>query len=148
MSTSPKHTLTNHHADMNLADCAVCGPSVRVKYRKHRNQWACWAVQGKRTSEYRERQRAYSKSYMRRARLEKYGLTVEQFEEMVVAQNGCCAICGTADERGLVVDHDHTDGRVRGLLCHACNVAIGFMKDDPERLLRAVQYLSNATPSA
>ncbi len=48
-------------------------------------------------------------------------------------------------EAKLMVDHDHTTGEVRGLLCHNCNRAIGLLREDPERLRRAIEYLEGAT---
>jgi hypothetical protein len=75
--------------------------------------------------------------------LTKYRLTPAEWEEMAIRQGGCCAICG--QERGLVTDHDHATGRVRGLLCRSCNVAIAIL-DDPVRLPRALAYLERQTP--
>jgi hypothetical protein len=74
-------------------------------------------------------------------------MTVEQYEEILAKQNGCCAICesGQADVKGkkinFHVDHCHTTGKVRGLLCHSCNVTIGLMKDSPLLLRKAAMYL-------
>lgn len=79
-----------------------------------------------------------------RAHLKKYGISPEQFEEMLVAQGGVCAGCRktcTVFSR-LSVDHDHDTGKVRGLLCSACNRAVGGLKHDPETLLRLAAYLT------
>ena len=70
------------------------------------------------------------------------------------AQNGVCAIC--CDPKGhepgcgnrLYVDHDHLTGRVRGLLCHYCNTGIGNLKDDPEIILAALNYVLHHADSA
>jgi hypothetical protein len=71
-----------------------------------------------------------------------YGLSVEEFNAMIVAQNGRCAIClEVPSERGFHVDHCHLTGKIRGLLCRGCNLALGHMKDDPIRLQEAVTYL-------
>ena len=51
----------------------------------------------------------------------------------------CCQICG-GDKR-LMIDHDHTSGRVRGRLCEGCNFGIGQFKDNPETLVKAAAYL-------
>jgi hypothetical protein len=69
-----------------------------------------------------------------------YGLTLDEFNAMVEAQAGQCAICGTAEEK-LVVDHNHTTGRVRSLLCHLCNAMIGCARESSEILVRAAAYL-------
>ena len=77
--------------------------------------------------------------------LKKYGITVEQYDEMFAAQEGKCAICEREDEgRGrefLHIDHCHDTGRVRGLLCFFCNSGLGKFRDDPKLLLRAIDYL-------
>jgi len=71
-----------------------------------------------------------------------YGLSIEEFNALVVAQNGRCAICFEVPVgRGFHVDHCHLTGRIRGLLCRGCNLALGNMKDDPIRLKRAADYL-------
>lgn len=69
-----------------------------------------------------------------------YGITIEEFDRMVSVQNGACAICGDVPER-LRVDHDHSTGKIRGLLCHSCNIALGHFKDSGDILLAAVKYL-------
>jgi len=72
----------------------------------------------------------------------KYGLTVEQVDEMCLVG---CAICGTTEWTGKhkigYVDHDHATGEVRGILCAPCNVGIGMFGDDPERMRRAADYV-------
>lgn len=61
---------------------------------------------------------------------------------MVTAQGGVCAICEQPEpKKRLAVDHDHTTGAVRALLCSKCNVALGLMSDDPARLRVAAHYL-------
>lgn len=72
-----------------------------------------------------------------------YGLEPEQYKEMHKAQQGKCAICNEEPntKRGLHVDHNHETGKVRGLLCHGCNVALGSFKEDVTRLNKAIEYL-------
>ncbi len=71
--------------------------------------------------------------------LVRYGITEERYDELYAQQEGRCAICGVGG--ALSVDHNHETGVVRGLLCHACNTGLGGLKDSPELLLRAVEYL-------
>jgi hypothetical protein len=77
-----------------------------------------------------------------------FGITMEQYDEKLTAQNGLCAICRkqeTAQRKGVVkrlaVDHCHHTGMIRGLLCQKCNVAIGSFNDDPEMLKKAIAYI-------
>jgi hypothetical protein len=70
----------------------------------------------------------------------KYGLSLEAYDGLVQAQHGRCASCQRVPER-LVVDHDHTTGEVRGLLCNGCNVGLGFFRDSPRKLRKAAKYL-------
>lgn len=71
-----------------------------------------------------------------------YGLSLEDFERLNRAQKGRCAICGEkVTDRPLDVDHCHKTNRVRGLLCHRCNLGLYTFKDDPYILRIAVAYL-------
>lgn len=89
----------------------------------------------------------------RKSRLRvKYGIEPERYSELYTDQDGKCAICRSALDNILesqehttaAVDHDHTTGSVRGLLCSPCNCAIGYMQDDPLRLEAAARYLRAA----
>ncbi len=74
-----------------------------------------------------------------------YGITVDDYDEILGQQDGLCAICGTDDPRGkgrFYVDHDHDTGKVRGLLCAMCNTGIGMLKDSPSILASAINYLN------
>lgn len=77
----------------------------------------------------------------------KYGMTVEEYEELLRDQGGVCGICKrkpedcTTDGRNLHVDHDHDTGAIRGVLCHNCNIGIGCLQDDPDLLRAALDYL-------
>lgn len=77
-----------------------------------------------------------------------YGITEEQYEEMLTEQGGCCALCGKPPKPGgkrnagrLHVDHDHATGRVRRLLCNNCNHGLGTFFDDPDLMRRAADYI-------
>ncbi len=70
-----------------------------------------------------------------------YGLTAAQFAALVADQAGACAICLKVPAGRLCVDHDHTTGKVRQLLCRRCNSALGLFDECPETLARAKSYL-------
>lgn len=88
----------------------------------------------------RERVRA-----VERTRL--YGLSPSEFEAMLEAQGGVCAICErpNSDGRSLHVDHDHETEAVRGLLCAQCNAGLGIFGDSPELVRRALAYLDQSS---
>jgi hypothetical protein len=88
--------------------------------------------------------------------LRAFGITLEEYNALLGAQGGVCAICGNppalalglrsrrqgrAVRPRLVVDHDHDTGAVRGLLCTPCNRGIGLLNDDPKRVRAALDYL-------
>lgn len=82
---------------------------------------------------------------LRQARRERwfrkaYGISTKIFDEMLAKQNGKCAICHCVSEK-WVVDHCHNNGHVRGILCHNCNVAIGFLKHSAISAESARDYL-------
>lgn len=116
--------------DGHMRMCKRCRVATRTEWRK--------ANPEKATAE------------RRRDRLRKYGLTVQQYDDLLELQDGRCAIC-LKDQPGhhgrFVVDHDHLTGVVRGLLCHECNVGVGFFKDSQEKLLAAVAYLRRSPPA-
>jgi len=78
-----------------------------------------------------------------------YGITIDDYRDMLDKQDHKCGICGgegfTMKEEHkvkLVVDHDHQTGNVRGLLCHNCNRALGLFHDDPKALNKAIDWVS------
>ena len=92
----------------------------------------------------------------RRARLKrKYGITPKDYEQMLAAQNGVCAICLQAEtathngqQKRLAIDHDHATGHVRGLLCCSCNHAIGKAHDSPALLRKMAAYIDRSRDAA
>lgn len=76
----------------------------------------------------------------------KFGITLEEYNTKLAAQNHGCAICNkSAAENGKrhAVDHDHETKKIRGLLCDNCNRALGKMKDNPALLRKAADYLEH-----
>lgn len=71
----------------------------------------------------------------------KYGITPADYARMLAEQHGGCAICRHCPDRTLHVDHCHATGKVRGLLCGRCNVALGMVGESSVRLRQAIDYL-------
>jgi len=138
--------------DGHRGECKDCA-------RKARRHWylSNREISIKRAQEWRqnnrERYEAYRRFYRkthgerkkatdRRTYLKRvYGICPEEFDFLVVAQGGRCAICGKKDDHQLHIDHDHGTGRVRGLLCGSCNRAMGLFHEDPNRFRSAELYL-------
>jgi hypothetical protein len=110
----------------------------------------------------RERVNAYNRNYrkdhkrpvlpetsrdfhLRRA----YGISLAEYESMLEQQGGVCLICGCSSlDRRFHVDHNHETGKIRGLLCHNCNVAIGLISDNPTVADRMAAYLRGGVKNA
>lgn len=83
--------------------------------------------------------------------LAKFGLTVEQYNELLRRQGNSCAICRspfghvskTGKQARLAIDHDHRTGKVRGLLCNSCNRGLGYLGDSSDILRSALHYLED-----
>lgn len=93
-----------------------------------------------------ERNREYNSTRTRKYNLlRQYGITEKGYANLLEKQKGLCAICGTDKPTGkwkvFAVDHCHNTGMVRGLLCNECNRGIGLLRDNPEILRKAADYL-------
>ena len=73
----------------------------------------------------------------------KYNLTIEQRDNLILQQNNCCAICGDkfVSSKHTHVDHCHKTNKIRKILCTSCNTGLGCFNDDQERLKKAIDYL-------
>ena len=74
----------------------------------------------------------------------KFGMTLEQYDSLLIQQGERCAVCSTPRselKRDLSVDHNHHTGKIRGLLCDNCNIALGHLKEDTERMINLIQYV-------
>jgi Recombination endonuclease VII len=99
-----------------------------------------------------ERALLANRNAKQRARLRERGMSVSEYDRMVAAQNGVCAICRRQSRSvrcgkvlRLSVDHDHVTGRVRGLICNRCNMGLGNFDDEPAFLRAAAAYLELAS---
>lgn len=121
--------------------CKVCQAKQTADARRQdperfRGYWQTWASKTSRRE---------------RALREKYGMTVEEWDAILEAQGGTCAICdgpaqaiksgGVEGEPQFHSDHNHRTGEFRGILCGLCNRMLGQALDDPERLLAGARYL-------
>lgn len=104
--------------------CRDCKNEWRRKYRK-------------------ENVERYAEQRRRHIVKHKYGITAEDYDEILERQGGVCAVCGgpPKGKRFLSIDHVHETGEIRGLLCDPCNRGIGLLGDDPDRLAAAAAYV-------
>lgn len=96
--------------------------------------------------------RKTTKDHRKNLLKQKYDIAQEDIDFMILCQMNCCAICGNEFESkvtkkgwthpGYVIDHCHTTGKVRGLLCIKCNCGLGYFDDNKEKLKSAINYLS------
>jgi Recombination endonuclease VII len=104
----------------------------KLKMRQYHKEWV-------------QKNKSKRKKIVRRSALKQYGLTEEQYEQLLNKQNNCCAIWDTLKIEGrnnLHIDHDHETGTIRGLLCSNCNTALGLLKENLILFNKAVNYLS------
>lgn len=96
---------------------------------------------------YNNNRKKYNRMLLKSHLKRHYGITVEQYEQMLANQNCVCAICKkpetSKNRKYLAVDHNHKTGKIRGLVCNTCNCLLGFAKDDPNILQIAGEYLKH-----
>jgi len=101
------------------------------------------------SKEYRVVNKEAINKYHRSNKLKtRYGISLEEYTRLYLEQEGKCKICNTSDtspNKNFAVDHCHTTGTVRGLLCSNCNMAIGLLKDNITVLKSAIDYLTGET---
>lgn len=125
-------------------------PSSPEKARAYQKRW--YAERGRalrsrpewRAIDSARRKANYTAERGRADLLKRYGLTPAEYDALLTAQEGRCAVCPRttgATGRRLYIDHNHTTGKVRGLLCSQCNCVLGHAEESIERLLALVQYL-------
>ena len=142
---------------VNAQVCNVCGELkpysdfTRIKGCKDGREGTCKACTRKRSRRWAINNREQYRRNMRSANLKRnYGLTVEEYEEILRAQDNRCALCGSDEPGGtrvnrhFHVDHCHETGATRGLLCQRCNTGLGLLGDNLSGLMQAVRYLHTA----
>jgi hypothetical protein len=135
---------------MDVKTCSKCKkmkPVTEFHLRSKEEPWpksACKECHRSRARQY-WRENPISKEVQKEKNLRNsFGIGLEDYNRMLQQQDNCCAICGkNADNfpKSLAVDHDHTSGKIRGLLCMYCNTALGKFEDSKQNLLNALSYL-------
>lgn len=152
MTTREWHKVprfTDPPSEKRCSSCDSVRPAADFYENKYRNGGL--STYCKECTRERARNRWHSQSPEARRgshRMRRFGLSRAAYDAMSATQGHLCAICRqpeTTLQKGtltsLAVDHCHATGRIRGLLCRACNTALGLLGDDPQRLVRATQYL-------
>ena len=116
-----------------------CEHKVILEGHTDCSETICWKCEAPHVEKRRRRSAHLKRSY---------GITIEQFDAMLDGQGGACAVCRSVDPKGyrgvFMVDHCHTTGNVRGLLCAACNSGIGSLGDTSHGVRRALAYLESS----
>ena len=132
-----KREYGKHYAKKNIEKVREKNKEYRKNHKEELNT-------------YSKNWRAQNPERIKENNIKKFGITFKEYSDMLVSQNGVCAICKRKESmmsnngksvKDFCVDHCHSTGRVRGLLCNKCNSAIGYMDDNPNFLRNAIIYL-------
>lgn len=123
-----------------MKPCRICNEVLPPEFF-YTGSMYCKACHNKKSAAYNKanperRKRIHLKSYLWRF----YRMTVAEFDKLLSDQKGLCDICGQTMAPPHV-DHDHSSGKTRGLICFMCNTMLGMARDDETILMRAVAYL-------
>jgi hypothetical protein len=127
--------------DGKASQCKKCKMATTIKWRE--NNKAIY-------NSYAAKWRSRNPDKQHAADIKRlYGIPIEEYNRLLTEQACGCKICGkqhdpTAKRGRLYVDHDHTTGKIRGLLCGACNSALGYFEDKIEIMLKAIDYIKNS----
>lgn len=135
--------LPENHPHAQGRNCTVCGEFKEAKNYTLENDSRAFGGIAMRSQCKPCREHIKWKSFIKRT----YGIDADTYYEMLANQNYKCAICGTEGNNSInrtkmFIDHCHTSGEVRGLLCSKCNIALGNFNDDIETLKKAIEYLA------
>lgn len=126
------------------------------KDARRKNGYTSWCRDCWRSYEHSRREKLGVRGRKDRKLKYLYGMTINEYTELLKKQNSLCAVCENKETvinhkseklQKLSVDHDHVTGKVRGLLCTACNKALGLLNDNPEVLKKAYDYLMLHKPA-
>lgn len=134
------HANNSKGQDNRAAYCLVCSATLSER-EKSAIVTKLWRIRNREQYVRTHENYSLSKSYV---------ISIEKYEEMLREQNNVCAVCGlppesvttkTGEVRKLCVDHDHKTGAVRSLLCQNCNIVLGHIEANPERVHLLCEYL-------
>jgi hypothetical protein len=127
-----KHGHPFDHANMRITsdgsrECVKCCRAKQARHRRkvgpqpYRDAWRKWDLK------------------------KRFGITPEDYDQLLAAQNNCCAICKSPTSKSRIsrfhLDHNHVTGKLRGLLCSHCNVALGMAEENPMLLRAMAEYI-------
>ena len=127
----------------HLSDEDIHPPSGRTMGAKRRAYTKY--NQKRQATNYHKKYYLENKQRWKKYSYEKYGITEDDYNQMLKEQNHGCASCGQScpSKKDLAIDHDHETGRVRGLLCMKCNTALGLLNDDPATIENLLRYANS-----
>jgi len=125
--------------------CLECGQiHANNEYQKRKGEGLI-KVKSRKKSEISPEDFLRYSNYVKKTRFKKvYGITLEEYEQLKLNQNNCCAICNkhrNEFKNDLHLDHDHKTGKIRGFLCGRCNPGLGHFDDNIDKLKAAIKYL-------
>ncbi len=113
--------------------CKNCFQDINVAYKKKNPE----KIKVIKCKEYAKNKRKYLEAHY----IKRYGIDHDQYDEMCAKQNNLCVICQIPHLKKLVIDHCHSTGKVRDLLCTNCNRMVGDSKENINTLLNAIEYI-------
>lgn len=138
------HDLTQPDSRAKDGRCKICKGDKDKRYiAKDINRLE---KRKQRSKEWRNNNPEQSKIMIRNATLiSRFGISLEEYTALLEKQGGVCALCGQLErmkgKKNLSVDHNHKTGKIRALLCHRCNAALGYASDDADLLRRMADYV-------
>jgi len=140
IQTTGTKVCTTCKVEKNINEFYLRGGNYSPNSRKSK----CKECDKKRVAEtYWKDPSVYQNNHLKR----NYGITLNEYNQMLVEQEHRCRTCGTTEPGGkygkFMVDHSHNTGEVRGLLCKSCNIALGEVGDNINTLQKMIEYLQN-----
>tara|TARA_X000000368_G_C22663084_1_gene550524 strand:+ start:144 stop:602 length:459 start_codon:yes stop_codon:yes gene_type:complete len=145
--------LAMGHLLLQERKCRICGVSKHLldnyyRSRKDKTLASSYSYECKECTIKRIKKKDRTHPHIKREQhlKRRYGISLQEYTEMLDRQGNCCATCGSKEPGGkwksFAVDHDHKTGKVRGMLCKSCNIALGEVDDSLTTLKRMIEYLS------